>query len=47
MDAYEAPTLTEIGTLHDVTLAGKINGRTDGFTFQGNNIGEPADPIAS
>lgn len=47
MDAYEAPTLTEIGTLHENTLAGKVLGRSDGFTFQGANIGEVTDPVAS
>lgn len=35
---YEAPTIAEIGTLHELTLQGKQFGATDGFTFQGQSI---------
>ena len=44
---YETPALSEIGTVHELTLAEKVNQRTDGYTFQGNNVGLPTDPVAS
>lgn len=45
--SYEAPAVVEIGTVHELTLTPKVLNRTDGFTFQGANIGQDADPVAS
>jgi hypothetical protein len=36
---YERPTITEIGTLNALTLQGKFFGSDDGFTVQGQSIG--------
>jgi len=36
---YEAPSLTIIGSVHELTLGcDKKLGSSDGFTFMGNNI---------
>jgi hypothetical protein len=36
---YERPTITEIGTLHDLTLAAKFLNSSDGDTIGGVPIG--------
>lgn len=38
LPAYEAPSLTVLGTLHGLTEADKRYGETDGFTFLGDPI---------
>lgn len=38
MEEYEAPTIVEIGSLHELTLQDKELGETDGFTFEGQPI---------
>jgi hypothetical protein len=38
-DAYEAPQLVEIGTLHELTLQDKDFGGDDGLSFLGQTIG--------
>lgn len=45
--SYEAPAVVEIGSVHELTLRHKILRRTDGFTFQGDNVGRHTDPVAS
>jgi hypothetical protein len=35
---YEAPTLTTLGSLHDLTLCDKVYGDSDGNTFMGTPI---------
>jgi hypothetical protein len=35
---YEAPTLTTLGSLHDLTLCDKVFGSSDGNTFMGTPI---------
>jgi hypothetical protein len=39
--AYEPPTIVDLGTLHEVTLScmNKESGGTDGITFQQSPIG--------
>lgn len=38
-DTYVAPTVIELGTLHELTLnCDKSYGQSDGFTFQGQSI---------
>lgn len=36
--AYEAPALTVIGSLKELTLQNKDFGQSDGFQFQGADI---------
>ena len=38
-ERYEAPEVTEIGSVHEITLTEKVVGLDDGFTFQGASIG--------
>lgn len=38
-EAYEAPVIEELGSLNDLTEAMKILATNDGFTFQGQTVG--------
>jgi len=40
---YETPEIKELGSLSDLTLLGtpKFVAETDGFSFQGIDIGQP------
>lgn len=35
---YEAPSLSELGTVHSLTLTDKKYGESDGYTFMGTAI---------
>jgi hypothetical protein len=39
-EGYEAPAVTVLGTVHELTLTGgdKRYGHSDGFTFMGDSI---------
>ena len=39
-EGYEPPSLSVLGTVHELTLAGgdKKYGKSDGFTFMGDSI---------
>jgi hypothetical protein len=41
---YETPEVTELGSLEELTLLGipKFVATTDGFSFQGVDIGQPS-----
>ena len=41
---YETPEVTELGSLSDLTLLGtpKFVATTDGYSFQGVDIGQPS-----
>ncbi len=36
--AYTPPALTVLGSLHALTLVDKMYGKSDGFTFMGDDI---------
>lgn len=38
-EGFEEPTLTEIGSVHELTLQNKTTGAADGVTFNGIPIG--------
>ena len=35
---YEAPAVTVVGSLHALTMQNKMYGKSDGFTFMGDDI---------
>jgi hypothetical protein len=43
-NTYETPEVTELGSLEDLTLlcVPKFIAETDGFSFQGQDIGQPS-----
>ena len=41
---WTAPTLTEIGSVAELTRQAKFTGADDGFTANGQTIGDPVTP---